>query len=846
MKRLFNLLGITTLISSTCTLSIACHPKAMSLNKLINKDLGEIFGDDEIPSLQEIVQAINEKNEGLNLTIDQVEFESEPTTNEAVIKAVYLATTFTGKTQITYNYSQNFIKKDLSTLNGEILNPSNPTQETAVDVAINLIKEKLEVDLQQDIDFIVETDFKPASLETSGKITLSSKSESKKLIANKSATFEITYNENRKDLSTLDNEVLDPANPSLISAIDVVVALIKQKLEVNVQQDIDFTISKEDFKPASSKGNGSLKVVAKEGSQKLIENKSATFSLNYNENRKDLSTIDGANLNLVPEDNSKPSALKAAIDKVKDVLKVDVTENTDFTLDQFNPASLEKSGTLKITAKEESSKLIENKSVTFSLTYAVIKKDLSDIKGDSLILKPIDNSRDNAIKAAVKRISEVLGLETIEGQDFEVNNFSPSKSSNQGELIVKALEKSTKLIANKTAKFDLDYSKEKVDISKIQGEDLKLKPTDNKKEEAINSAIAKIKAVLGVDVQNDVDFTIGGSDYNPATWSQEGSLKVTSKEESDALIGNKTATFSLTYVEKRADLTKIQGENLELSPVDNSKTEAVNEAIKKIKEVLKVDVKENTDFKVDSFNGATPNGKGILKITSINNSQYLVNEKHSTFSTNYVDIRVDLNDLNIPSAEQGKTNGNNEKIDKYDALNIINQKIAEQFKKGQNYLSLDTDVNIEVDASWISVTPKTGSSKIKGDMKKFQYQYKQIYFEMNSLEESDNFVVKGETITIKEADNKDTYKFKLVWKGKDIDQTVGFCGKPSVDSQNSNNEYFQVEYDSNSLDNSDVYSKKYHVIYIKNVKKAFSEPKEFWTILGTFKISVKLVVNEIT
>ncbi|WP_232306380.1 hypothetical protein [Spiroplasma helicoides] len=269
--------------------------------------------------------------------------------------------------------------KDLSTLGADDLKlqVSDDKKETAVTAVIAQIKAKLKVDAKLDTDFTVgDSDFTAPKSDGTGKIKVTSKSGSKVLVEGKSAEFSLTLKAAEstvKDLSTITGDKLNVISDdaSQEKAESAVIAQIKTQLGVEVAKTTDVTFS--GFKAPSQSQSGTITATAV--STSTLVKGSATFNLTLKFDEastpQDLSTITGDDLKLDPEGDTKEYAVKQAIILIQNKLKVITALDTDFTVgdSDFTAATNKAAGSIKLTAKEGSTKLVAGKSVTFSLVY---------------------------------------------------------------------------------------------------------------------------------------------------------------------------------------------------------------------------------------------------------------------------------------------------------------------------------------------------------------------------------------------------------------------------------------------------------------------------------------------
>ncbi|QBQ08141.1 hypothetical protein SGLAD_v1c09420 [Spiroplasma gladiatoris] len=118
MKKLISLLaamGMVSLTGAVASTVVACKNEKTDLSKLSVKELGKISGSGTLPTIDEIVKAINEKNLNYWLSSTDIVFEGTPTTSKATLKAKTDSTSFSGNVEVTYTYSVRE-KTDLSAL----------------------------------------------------------------------------------------------------------------------------------------------------------------------------------------------------------------------------------------------------------------------------------------------------------------------------------------------------------------------------------------------------------------------------------------------------------------------------------------------------------------------------------------------------------------------------------------------------------------------------------------------------------------------------------------------------------------------------------------------------------
>ncbi|QBQ07866.1 hypothetical protein SGLAD_v1c06670 [Spiroplasma gladiatoris] len=126
MKKLISLLAAIGMVASTSTTVVACpknsennnnnddknnnNENKIDLNDLKVRELGDVVSKEDIGlnlTLEDLVNAINEKNKDYGLTEDDVQFVSSNNT-KAKLKATDSSTKFKGSVEITYNFRIRF------------------------------------------------------------------------------------------------------------------------------------------------------------------------------------------------------------------------------------------------------------------------------------------------------------------------------------------------------------------------------------------------------------------------------------------------------------------------------------------------------------------------------------------------------------------------------------------------------------------------------------------------------------------------------------------------------------------------------------------------------------------
>ncbi|AKX34238.1 hypothetical protein SLITO_v1c06040 [Spiroplasma litorale] len=207
MKKLISFLASIS-VMATPSLVLACggtsetedkNKDKIDLSKIENKDLGNLNGDDKLPSLSLVIKELNKINKNLNLTENDVQFDGTQTTTSAKLKALETSTSFIGEVTLSYNYQKNLFdlstlkNKDLGTIKG---NGNLPTIKEII-TSINKVNENLNLK-ENDVQF------DGTQTTTSAKLKALETSTSFKGEVNVTYKFEKSSN---KDLSTLKGDL---------------------------------------------------------------------------------------------------------------------------------------------------------------------------------------------------------------------------------------------------------------------------------------------------------------------------------------------------------------------------------------------------------------------------------------------------------------------------------------------------------------------------------------------------------------------------------------------------------------------------------------------------------------
>ncbi|QGS51489.1 lipoprotein [Spiroplasma tabanidicola] len=143
MKKLLSLLGAVGLVASSSSVAVACNKgnktdtTKTDLSAMSKKDLGELHLAitnpavdllNSVPSISDIVNAVNAVNSNYGLNDADVEFDGTPTATKAKIKATSTTKSFTGSVELTYTalreLNLNLVEK---LVNGEGIGALLPT-----------------------------------------------------------------------------------------------------------------------------------------------------------------------------------------------------------------------------------------------------------------------------------------------------------------------------------------------------------------------------------------------------------------------------------------------------------------------------------------------------------------------------------------------------------------------------------------------------------------------------------------------------------------------------------------------------------------------------------------------
>ncbi|QBQ07240.1 hypothetical protein SGLAD_v1c00390 [Spiroplasma gladiatoris] len=360
MKKILAFLSFSLSTSTLSTIVVSCSNTAYDLNEIIESDLGEIQGPTELPTLSDIIKAINAKNTEFQLEEDDVYIKKNnpQTLTKATLYSSWKSVKFIGRVVVNYNYINS--KKDLSKIeNNTILNLDLNIKEEVVKQVTNKIKELLDVDVFEDTDIVLENLVLPKE-EKDGSVEVKSIETSEKLFANKSITFVLKLKETKTNINTVIKisklgEIKDEEEQTILDAIN----------KVNETSFTNQLIIKK-------LGDGKSANVTAQESSKFEGSVKVTYSLPVIVDKKDLNEVTGEKLKITPSDDNQQESFEAtAIKRIKEVLNIDVQKGEDFSVEKndFVKPTPDKEGSLKITSTSSSKKLIANKSITFIVKY---------------------------------------------------------------------------------------------------------------------------------------------------------------------------------------------------------------------------------------------------------------------------------------------------------------------------------------------------------------------------------------------------------------------------------------------------------------------------------------------
>ncbi|AKX34100.1 hypothetical protein SLITO_v1c04470 [Spiroplasma litorale] len=277
MKKLLSLIATMGIVSSTSTMVISCGNSTDStdsqndktdLSKMTTKELGTLEGKTDLPTLDQIVKAINEKNANYGLTTADVKLDGTNSVSSAKLIAIETSKKFNGSVTVTYTYKKNVIK-DLSTLPIKDLGNINGVGDLpSIDEVLGQAKVKNP-----------EWDLKYSEIEFDGtptveKAKIKAKSESNLF----SGTVEVSYKftkVGKRDLKDL--KVKDLGN--IISTQDLVTSVTLDEIITAINSKNDgWILTTKDVKLSGSATKNKAKLEAVENSASFSGNVEVNYT----------------------------------------------------------------------------------------------------------------------------------------------------------------------------------------------------------------------------------------------------------------------------------------------------------------------------------------------------------------------------------------------------------------------------------------------------------------------------------------------------------------------------------------------------------------------------------------
>ncbi|QGS51423.1 lipoprotein [Spiroplasma tabanidicola] len=155
--------------------------------------LGDLSGAGENPTVDEVVAQVNAKNEGLNLTKEDVTMSGDKLTEKATLKAVEKSTKFKGSVEVSYTYKKE-TRKDLSGLSESDLTvaPAKNDEVEAKKVVLAKINEKLSIEAAESTD-ITFSEFKAATESSKPGSIIATAVKSSALVKGSPLKFTLTF-----------------------------------------------------------------------------------------------------------------------------------------------------------------------------------------------------------------------------------------------------------------------------------------------------------------------------------------------------------------------------------------------------------------------------------------------------------------------------------------------------------------------------------------------------------------------------------------------------------------------------------------------------------------------------
>ncbi|AOG60963.1 hypothetical protein SHELI_v1c10160 [Spiroplasma helicoides] len=273
----------------------------------------------------------------------------------------------------------------------------------------------------------------------------------------------LNKSEKTVDLSSISDEnlILNPLANNKTSYENAAVETIKTLFSVELLPEIDFT---DTCKLASKNEDGLITLTASRNSSKAKGMAHFIVKYSFPEDNK-LSLENIKNNKIESNSSDKETIFQKAKDLIKDYCPKAI-ENNDYELSNYKEAIESSDGSLHVSALKTSKLLMgETDFVISSTSKPFINKDISDLKGDELILKPKTISKFDALQEAAMVIQYYIksDIEVLPQIDIalniwdEKNNFKAATKDSDGYAVIIGIYTSDLLITG-MATFILKYN----------------------------------------------------------------------------------------------------------------------------------------------------------------------------------------------------------------------------------------------------------------------------------------------------------------------------------------------------------------------------------------------------
>ncbi|AOG60840.1 hypothetical protein SHELI_v1c08910 [Spiroplasma helicoides] len=336
------------------------------------------------------------------------------------------------------------------------IEPKENKQDSAQTLILELLKKKWNIEnLQLDKD-ITFTDYKAPTASDYGRIYAQSLTDS--TLIRDAVYFKIKFYDDRKKLSDIAEKdlIITPKKDNTESAVkETALEQINTKLgfndsETKLEEVKHITFS--NFTDAKPDVPGQIMAKAVDGN-KFVSGY-ATFTVNYFDNRIDLSSISVDDAKIRPDNNKEETVKSELINWINNKYKISISESEDIDFSEFEEAKeTSKPGSIKITAKNSSTKV--KGSIKFTLTYMDPSiKSLKDIT--NTILEPKDNAKPSIIKAANSAIKAFCSS-AVENTDYYLDHYDGASDGVDGKI--EAFAKPTSKYLKKSVTFTFKFVK---------------------------------------------------------------------------------------------------------------------------------------------------------------------------------------------------------------------------------------------------------------------------------------------------------------------------------------------------------------------------------------------------